>query len=376
VNAPLKRVVIKGTGSYLPNDPIPNSRIDEVLGPLDQAPPRVQSFIASIGARMLGASGVEYRHFAIDLETGRLTHTVASLAEATCRKALEDAGKDASEIDLLVMASSNYDESTPPTSTLLQERLGIETCAEMEIHSNCSGVGKAMMVAYDALRLGHYRTALVVYPQISSVYLRRVYLNQPQMNKKQAALRYILADGGGAVVLEAVDAPAGQSVPHEILGTFVESVGGKKPPAMTAGGGVSNLVDPDQQIPAMWAAGLHHLDQDFAAVNRDAGRILFEGVVRMMERLKLAPKTVDHFVFSIPTKQLYDDNLGRFIDYFGITADQAKFQARETGYCGGASLLLHFDQMARRGEFKPGNVVVVHSVESSKWMTAGFVVRW
>ncbi len=376
MNAPLKRVAIAGTGSYLPSDPIPNSRIDDILGPLDQAPPRVQSFMTTIGSRMLAASGVEYRHFAIDPETRRLTHTVASLGEATCRRALENAGKDASEVELLVLASSNYDETTPPTSTLLQEKLGIESCAEMEIHSNCSGVGKAMMVAYDALRLGHYRSALVVYPQLSSVYLRSVYLNQPQMNKKQAALRYILADGGGAVLLEAVDTPAGQPVPHEVLGTFVESVGGKCPPAMTAGGGVNNLIESDHQIPAMWAAGLHHLDQDFAAVNRDAGRILFEGVVRMMQRLDMDPKTVDHFVFSIPTKQLYDDNIGRFIDYFGITADQARFQARNTGYCGGASLLLHFDQMARKDEFKPGDLVVVHSVESSKWMTAGFVVRW
>ncbi|MBP7937847.1 MAG: hypothetical protein KA354_24670 [Phycisphaerae bacterium] len=46
------------------------------------------------------------------------------------------------------------------------------------------------------------------------------------------------------------------------------------------------------------------------------------------------------------------------------------------GYCGGASILLHLDELARDGEAQAGELVVVHSVESSKWMTGGFVVKW
>jgi hypothetical protein len=37
---------------------------------------------------------------------------------------------------------------------------------------------------------------------------------------------------------------------------------------------------------------------------------------------------------------------------------------------------LHFDEMVRSGELRPGQLAVVHAVESSKWMTAGFAVRW
>ncbi|HOW69913.1 MAG TPA: 3-oxoacyl-ACP synthase III family protein [Phycisphaerae bacterium] len=376
MNPQLKRVSIVGTGSFLPNDPVPNSRLDEVLGPLTDAPERVKSFMETIGTRMLANSGVEFRHFAIDIKTRKLTHTVASLGEEAVRRALDAAGIKATDVDLLILASSNYDETTPPTSALLQERLGIETCAEMEVHSNCSGVGKAIQIAYDALRVGRYKTAVAVYPQLSSVYLRREYLNQPFMTKKQAALRYILADGAGAVVLQAVDTPAGKAVPHELLGTFVESVGGKRPPGMTAGGGVGNLVEPDKQIVHMWKQGLHHLDQDFAAVNRDAARTLHEGVVRMIAQLGIDPKSVSQCVFSIPTRQLYEDGVGPFMEFFGLTRNEIKFRACNTGYCGGASLLLHFDEIARNGELKAGDVVVVHSVESSKWMTAGFVVRW
>lgn len=375
-NAQLKRVSITGTGSFLPNDPVPNSLIDGILGPLTNAPGSVKSFIATAGARMLAESGIETRHFAVDPQTHRLTHTVATLAEEACRRALDQAGRSPADVELLILASSNYDASTPPTSTLLQERLGIKTCMEMEIHSNCSGVGKAVQIAYDALRLGRVKTALVVCSQLSSVYLRSCYFNQARMTKKQAALRYILADGAGALVLEAVTAAPDQTVPREVIGTFIESVGGDRAPGMTAGGGVANLADPDKQIPFIYAEGMHHLSQDFTAVHRDAARLLYEGVVRMVEKLGLDPHTVSQCVFSIPSRQLYENGVGQFMDYFGIGQDQVKFRARNTGYVGGAAILLHLDEMARNDELKPGNLVVVHSVESSKWMTAGFVARW
>src|SRR5262245_18516963 len=105
----IQRVCVTGTGSFLPGDPVPNDRIDAVLGRLDGAPPRVQQFVQSVGRRMLEASGIESRHFAIDPETHSLTHTVASLAEAACRKALEAAGKTPADVELLLLSSPSYD---------------------------------------------------------------------------------------------------------------------------------------------------------------------------------------------------------------------------------------------------------------------------
>ena len=47
------RVLLRGTGAFLPNDPIPNDRIDEVLGPLEDAPPKVRRFMQTAARRML-----------------------------------------------------------------------------------------------------------------------------------------------------------------------------------------------------------------------------------------------------------------------------------------------------------------------------------
>ncbi len=384
----LHRVSVSGTGSFLPNDPVPNDRIDEVLGPLDDAPPRVRSFIKKVGRRMLEGTGVERRHFAVDPKTRELTHTSAALAEEAARRALDAAEMRPGDVEFLALSCPIPDAMTPPTSVILQERLGIEHCAEMEIHSNCSGMGKSIQVAFDALRLGRYKTALIVYPQLSSVYLRSCFYNQAKVTRTQAALRYILADGSGALVLQSVDGdPSGDGdapdggdanapVPHELLGTYVESVGGQLPPAMTAGGAAADVMDSVSPLLAIHERGTHHLDQDFAAVKRDAGRRLFEGIKRMVESLGVDPKTVAHIVASIPSKQLYEENVGLFTDHFDIDREQIKFRAGTTGYTGGAAILIHFDQMVRACEIQRGDIVLLHSVESSKWMSGGFAVRW
>lgn len=368
-------VHIVGTGSFLPGPPIPNDRVEAILGPLTDAPPKVRSFVDNLGKRMLERGGVKSRHFAVDPETRDMTFTFSGMAEQAGRRALEMAGMKPTDIELLVISCPTSDHSTPPTSTILQERLGIPTCAEMEIHSNCTGVGKGMEVAFNALRSGAYKTALVSYSQLSSLYLRSCYFNQAKLDKVHAALRWILADGAGAVVLRAGQ-PGEESNGHQVIGTFVESVGAGKPAGMVAGGAAADLVRSGHQIPQMYAEGGHHLWQDFTAVNDNAAPLLLEGILRFTAKMRIDTKTVDHYVVSIPTTNLYEDHIPAFLDKLGVAREAIKFRSGEVGYCGGAATLIHLDDMVRSGELKKGQLAVVHAVESSKWMTAGFMVRW
>jgi 3-oxoacyl-[acyl-carrier-protein] synthase III len=101
-----------------------------------------------------------------------------------------------------------------------------------------------------------------------------------------------------------------------------------------------------------------------------------QGLCKFTELLEINPGTVDHYVVSIPTIQFYQDHIATFLDRLSITRDKLKFRCAAIGYCGGAATLLHFDEMVRNGELGVGQLAVVYSVESSKWMTAGFAVRW
>lgn len=369
----LSRVRVAGTGAFLPNPPVENDRIDAVLGPLDDAPLGVRTMLRTTARRLLAQSGIERRHFAVDPATGRLTHDVAGLAEQAAVRALEDARLAPADVGLLLVTSPAYDTLTPPTSARLQERLGIASCAEIEIHSNCAGVGKCMQVATDALTLGRYDTALVVAVQHSSSMLRAAYYNQARVGFEEAALRYILSDGAGAVVLRRSDA---EHPPREVVGTYIESVGGRRKPGMWAGAGVADAVRFARPVPDLFEHGSHHLGQDLASILAEAGDLLLESLVRLRDALGIRSEEVRHAVFSIPSRHIYQANKPRFLATFGGDADRAKFRGADTGYCGGASLLVHLDQMARSGELASGDLAVLHAVESSKWMAGGFAVRW
>jgi len=135
------------------------------------------------------------------------------------------------------------------------------------------------------------------------------------MDKTQAALRYILADGSGAVLVEGRDSVNGP-VPHEVLGTYVESVGMDRAPGMTAGGGVADLVEPNsrsrgvRQGFAPLGPGLYGGGSRRGAVP-DAGGATDAGVAAHRD------EQGDHYVYSIPGRQLYEANLEQVTAPFG-----------------------------------------------------------
>jgi 3-oxoacyl-[acyl-carrier-protein] synthase III len=343
----LRKVHILGTGSFLPGPPVSLDEIESRLGPLEDAPDAVKRFSSGAGRRLADGSGVRFRHFAIDPETGELTHDFAGLAREACVRALEQAAVAPCEVDLLVVSSPGVDDFTPPTSAVLQAELGIERCAEIAVHSNCSGVGKAVQIALDAIRVGRCRTALVAYSQLSSIFLRSAWLNQTAMTRSQALMRWILSDGAGALVLRGVDDP--EAPGHELIEAHTNSLGGMLPPAMTCGLGARAMRQ--HQV----ATRLEDLLLEFA------------------EAVGIKPPDIDHYILSIPTVKLYEDARAR-IDY--LPWERCPFRCAESGYCGGAAILVHLDEMARSGELKAGQLALCYSVESSKWMGGGFLVRW
>ena len=367
----LRKVHILGTGSFLPGPPVSLDEIESRLGPLEDAPDAVKRFSSGAGRRLADGSGVRFRHFAIDPETGELTHDFAGLAREACVRALEQAAVAPCEVDLLVVSSPGVDDFTPPTSAVLQAELGIERCAEIAVHSNCSGVGKAVQIALDAIRVGRCRTALVAYSQLSSIFLRSAWLNQTAMTRSQALMRWILSDGAGALVLRGVDDP--EAPGHELIEAHTNSLGGMLPPAMTCGLGARAMRQHQVDLKGLAERGLHHLDQDFAAVSEFSATRLEDLLLEFAEAVGIKPPDIDHYILSIPTVKLYEDARAR-IDY--LPWERCPFRCAESGYCGGAAILVHLDEMARSGELKAGQLALCYSVESSKWMGGGFLVRW
>jgi hypothetical protein len=87
----------------------------------------------------------------------------------------------------------------------------------------------------------------------------------------------------------------------------------------------------------MYEEGRHHLWQDFSAVKERAARLLLEGVLRFVKQLGVSPGEVDHYVASIPTRDLYDAHIESFEEKLGVGRERMKFRSARIGYCGGAT---------------------------------------
>ena len=90
----LPPVHLLGVGSFLPNEPVDNERIEDVLGRVGDNPSRAKR-------RILKSNGIITRHYAIDPETGRQTHSNAQLTAQAIRAAARNGGLELEDIDLL-----------------------------------------------------------------------------------------------------------------------------------------------------------------------------------------------------------------------------------------------------------------------------------
>ena len=118
---------IIGTGGYLPSNVVTNHDLEKLVDTSDQW--------------IRERTGIEQRHVAVEGET------TVDLAEQASRKAIEAAGIDASEIDLIIFATSTPDKIFPSSACILQARLDIHGCPAFDIQAVCTGFIYALSVA-------------------------------------------------------------------------------------------------------------------------------------------------------------------------------------------------------------------------------------
>ncbi|MEY3572450.1 MAG: hypothetical protein RJA77_365, partial [Pseudomonadota bacterium] len=138
---------IIGTGSFLPGQPVGNQALAERL-----AADGIETSDAWIQER----TGIVQRHIAPpDLFT-------SDLAAEAARRALSDAGVAASEVDLIILATSTPDMIFPSTACLVQKKLGISKGAAFDVQAVCSGFVYALSTADLFIKAGKAKTALVI----------------------------------------------------------------------------------------------------------------------------------------------------------------------------------------------------------------------
>jgi 3-oxoacyl-[acyl-carrier-protein] synthase III len=265
---------IAGTGSHLPPRRLTNDDLAQELA---------KRGVETSDAWIVERTGIRARHFAAD------GVNASDMALHACQAAMTAAGCAATDIDLIIVATSTPDMVFPSTAAILQHKLGIAGCAAFDVQAVCSGFVYALTVADAMIKTGSANRALVVGAEIFSRIL--------DFNDRTTCV--LFGDGAGAVVLEASSTPG-------ILATELHAdgkhVGILCVPGTVSGGQVTGdpLLKMDGQ--AVFKLAVSVLEDVARSVLAKAGRteadidclIPHQANIRIMQstarKLKLAPE--------------------------------------------------------------------------------------
>lgn len=179
---------IAGTGSYLPERVMTNKDFESIVDTTDEW--------------IRERTGIKRRHIAAD------DQQASDLGLEAARRAMQMAGIDEKDLDLIIVATSTPDKVFPSTACIVQRRLGVSGFPAFDVNAACSGFIYALDVADRFVRTGGARCALVIGTEIYSRIL----------DWTDRTTCVLFGDGAGAVVLTASEQPG-------ILSTHIHSDG-------------------------------------------------------------------------------------------------------------------------------------------------------
>jgi 3-oxoacyl-[acyl-carrier-protein] synthase-3 len=306
---------ISGTGSYLPPRRLTNADLVAELA---------AQGIESSDDWIVERTGIRARHF-VDAGVGS-----SDLGAEAARLAMQAAGCQPSDIDLIIVATSTPDMVFPSTAALLQSKLGIVGCPVFDVQAVCSGFIYAMTVADAMIKTGTAKQALVIGAEVFSRIL----------DFKDRTTCVLFGDGAGAVVLEASSTPG-------ILATDIH-----------ADGKYSELLCVPGHVSGGAILGDPVLKMDGQAVFKLAVGVLEETALASLSKAGLNASDIDWLVphqANIRIMQSTARKLKMSMDKVIVTVDQH-------GNTSAASIPLALDHGVRTGQITKGQTLMLEGV--------------
>ena len=303
---------ITGTGSYLPEKIMTNKDLEMIVDTTDEW--------------IRERTGISKRHIAAE---GQYT---VDLAELAARRALQAAGREAQDIDLIIVATTTADRIFPSTACLLQKRLDRHGCAAFDIQAVCTGFVYALGVADKFIKTGAAKCALVVGAET----LSRV------LDWTDRSTCVLFGDGAGAVIVEASEKPG-------ILSTHLHADGAYEELLMVPGGvsqGYGSLTD-GQGFVQMKG------NEVFKMAVNTLGRIVDE----TLEANNMQKSDVDWLIphqANIRIIQATAKKLKMSMDHVVVTVD-------EHGNTSSASVPMALDVAVRDGRIQRGETLLMEA---------------
>ncbi|MCH9698737.1 MAG: ketoacyl-ACP synthase III [Gammaproteobacteria bacterium] len=299
---------IAGTGSYLPSQVRTNNDISKMVDTSDEW--------------IFDRTGIHERRIAGDQETA------SSMAGIAAQRALDAAGLQAANIDLIIVATSSPDTIFPSTACLLQHRLQAPQCAAFDIQAACSGFIYALSVADQFIKTGQAKKALVVGSEINSRLL--------DWNDRRTCI--LFGDGAGAVILTPSENPG-------ILSTHIHS-----------DGNYSDLL----YIPNP-AGGLCSADAVIHMSGNEVFKVAVNTLGRIVDETLMANGLNKSDIDWLVPHQANIRIIKATAKKLGMSLDKVILTIEHQGNTSSASVPLALDEGIRDGRIKRGDTVLMEA---------------
>ncbi|MBS0511656.1 MAG: ketoacyl-ACP synthase III [Proteobacteria bacterium] len=303
---------IAGTGSYLPGNPVSNDDL-------------VTRGIDTSDEWIVTRSGIHSRHLAA-ADVG-----ASDLARVAAERAIEAAGCEADDIDLIIVATSTPDYIFPSTAAMVQAKLGIRNGgAAFDVQAVCSGFVYALTVAEKFIRSGSHKRALVIGAEVFSRIL----------DWSDRATCVLFGDGAGAVVLEASEQPG-------IRASSLHADGSHHPILCVPGGVASGQVIGDP-----------FLRMDGQAVFKFAVKVLGDVAHEVLEQAGEAADSLDWLIPHQANIRIIQATAKRL----GLPMERVITTVGHHGNTSAASIPLALDEAVRGGQVRRGQRLIIEGV--------------
>ncbi len=314
---------IIAVGSYLPEKFLTNSDIEKIVDTTD--------------SWIIERTGIKKRHIAAD---NQLTSDIAT---AAALRAIENSSIKASEIEMIIVATTTPDLTFPATATTVQAKINAKNAFAFDIQAVCSGFVFALNTADNFIKSGQVKNALVIGADI----LSRI------VDWKDRNTCVLFGDGAGAVILQATtDENSG------IISSNLHSDGSLNNILKTTGGTSSN-----QKSGFIEMAGKE--------VFKHAVDKMVKSVLAALEKANLKVSDIDLLVPHQANARI----LNAVAERLGIAKEKVVITVENHANTSAASIPLALDQANKDGRIKKGDIVVLEALGGG--LTWGSIVlRW
>ena len=370
-------VFITDIAAYLPNGPVSNDQMEEILGMVNQVPSRTRKLI-------LRNNKITTRYYAIDPATGESTHTNAQLAAEAVRRLKPYEGFTPADIECLACGTTQADQLMPGHASMVQGELAAAPCEIVSTAGICIAGMTALKYAAMNVATGQVANAVATGSEQASSFMRSrmagtvsadtidQFEAQPHLAFSADLLRWMLSDGAGAAFLAPAPTPGKRAFKIEWID--IHSFANELETCMYAGAvknedGTITGWREFESTDEMMAQRALLVKQDVKLLHKEiVATTANRTIPRVIAKRGLKAEDVDVFVahyssdyFRLPIYEGLRD-IG-----FHIPLVKWFTNLPDKGNTGSASVYIILEELLRSDRIKPGDKVLCYVPESGRF---------